>query len=186
MVGFSTFRVGPCQDGHLAAARRDTLQSRRPVGRGEHDRVVVQPRRAAQRRIDSGNGDRRAPGQRHSHQHVAVRVRRPIDCRAMTSESSDVAAADERPRFELVERPHQKLRLVVADVQDACAVRRDRDRVCRSRAAGEHDRRANDAWWLRVASPTMSSLQRRAAATRLTAAGTARRRTSPRLRLRCR
>ena len=61
MVGFSAFLVGPCQDGHLAAARRDTLQSRRPIGRGEHDRVVVQPRHAAHRPIDLGNGDRRPP-----------------------------------------------------------------------------------------------------------------------------
>ena len=127
MVGFSVLRVGPRQDGHLAAARRDTLQSRRPVGGGEHDRVVVQPRRAAHRPHRPGQRDRRAPRQRHSHQRVAaIDVRRRLTVGGC-EQSSDVVAADERPRLEVVERPHQKLRLVVADVHDACAVRSDRD-----------------------------------------------------------
>ena len=146
MVGFSALLVGPCQDGHLAAARRDTLQSRCPIGGGEHDRVVVQPRRAAHRPIDLGNGDRRPPRQRHSHERVAVRVRHELTVGG-DERVQDVVAADERPRLEFVERPNQELRPVAADVQDACAVRRDRDRACRSHDTGEHDRRANDAWW---------------------------------------
>ena len=79
------------------------------------------------RPIDLGNGDRRPPRQRHSHERVAVRVRHELTVGG-DERVQDVVAADERPRLEFVERPNQELRPVAADVQDACAVRRDRDR----------------------------------------------------------
>ena len=82
MVALSLLRIGLCQDGHLATARRDTLQSSRPVAGAKDDGVVGHPRGAAQRRIEARNGDRRAPRQRDFHECVgAVRCTRLIDHR---------------------------------------------------------------------------------------------------------
>ena len=176
MVGFSAFMVGPGQDGHLAAARRDTLQSRRPIGRGKHDRVLVQPRQAAHRPIDS----------------VMVIAGPPFNATLMSElpsvytteltvwgeeQSSDVVAADERPWLEFVERPHQELRLVVADVYTMRVPSGVIVIGLGSRAAGEHDRRADDAWGLGSHRPPCRPAATAAATT--TAAGTARRRPSP-------
>ena len=125
MIGFALRAVGPREDRRRPARRRDPLQAgRRVIGRDD-DRVIRSPGGAAGNAVERRQRDRRPAGHRHLPQRVAA-VHEPDPLAIGRDERPARRAGEHRHRLEGVERADEELRAAVAHIDDAGAVRRDR------------------------------------------------------------